>query len=643
MCGICGYVGDYRPELLASMCCAMVHRGPDDFGVWHDLDSSVGLGHRRLSIIDLSSAGHQPMANRAENIRLSYNGEIYNFKELRNDLISKGYEFRSQSDTEVVLYLYEEYGLKFLTKLNGIFALGIWDERTRKLILARDHAGVKPLYYWQSGNKLFFASEIKALLKVPEIPREVNIEAIPSYLTFLWVPGEETMLRGIRKVEPGQYLLWQEGKIEKETWFSLNYEPDCKVSDKEWIERVHTTFMAATKRQMMSDVKLGAFLSGGLDSSSIVASMRNTYPDRQISCYTMAFDAADLKCEGFADDLPYAKKVAEHLDVDMNSIVVSPESLNLLPKIIYQMEEPDADPTAILTYLVSKMAREDGTTVLLSGTGGDEVFFGYRSHQAFLNYERLKWMPKSVLTSILSMLEKIGSTVNGAQGPLSRRARKFKCGLLAEGLDRHMEIVDWSSSKIRKSLLSKDLRSRIISTSSVPDCMNKYFESFSGSGEINRHSHLLVQTFLAAHNFLYTDKCSMATSVETRVPFMDVELMQLCAIIPERVKLRGKTTKYPLKKAMERYLPSDVLYRSKTGFTPPLRQWIMNSCDTFISDLLSEDRIKNRGFFSSGYLKKIINENKANAADHSYLIYALMSLELWIQSFIDNAGVEVDL
>lgn len=641
MCGICGYVGVHRPELLKAMCDTMVYRGPDDEGQWHDADASVGLGHRRLSIIDLSPAGHQPMANSNGTITMSYNGEIYNFIEHREYLIKKGYQFRGHSDSEVLLYLYEEFGIDCLNKLNGIFSLAIWDSRTRELILARDHAGIKPLYYWRCGKKLYFASEIKALLQIPGIPRELNESQIPTYLTMLWVPGEETMLKGINKVEPGHYLRWKNGNIETNQWFHLPYEPDESVREEEWIERVHDTFMATTKRQMVSDVPLGAFLSGGLDSSSIVACMRHSFPNRDIKCYTIAYDEKDLEREGFENDYPYAKKVAEHLNVDMTTMFLKPDTIGLLPKMVYHMDEPDADPTAIATYLVSKLAHDDGRVVLLSGTGGDEVFFGYRSHQAYRMMERVQKIPRSLLGPLLSGATALSRRLQGAHGPFSRRLSKFQRALMADGLERHMELVDWSSPEVRSELLSPELKSRLQGVQAPPRCMRKYWDQFEGQGKINRHSYILIQTFLAAHNFLYTDKCGMATTVENRVPFMDVDLMRLCATIPERFQLKGKETKYLLKRSMERYLPKDVIYRGKTGFTPPLREWIINGLEPMIQEYLAPERLKQRGLFKPQAVQRILQENRDCVRDHTYLIYALLSFDVWMRTFIDRPGVMV--
>jgi asparagine synthase (glutamine-hydrolysing) len=624
------------------MCDAMQHRGPDDAGTWYDQEAGVGLGHRRLSIIDLSPAGHQPMSNADGSIWISYNGELYNYPEHRERLEKKGYRFRSQTDTEVVIALYETMGLDFLKELNGIFAFALWDARNRRMLLVRDHAGIKPLYYRADGRKLYFASEIKSLLAIPDAPRELHVPSVPDYLTFLWVPGENTLLAGVKKVEPGHYLLWQDGRIQTKPWFNLEYEPDESVSEDEWVEQVHDTFMRTTRRQMVSDVPLGAFLSGGLDSSAIVTCMRQAFPEREINTYTVRFDRGDMAREQGVDDYPYAKRVANELNLRLKSVELKPDVISLLPKMVYHLDEPDADPAVFPSYLISKLARQDGTKVLLSGTGGDEVFFGYRSHQAYRLYDRYRWAANFPMPGLLRAAGGISSSLWGAQSRTARRISKFRRGLTLTGLERHLEVSVWSNAELRADLFSPAVLDSV-ADSAGSQCMRRYYDLFSGRGEINRHSHMLIQTFLAAHNFLYTDKSSMAAGVEARVPFMDVELMQLCARIPERYKLNGNVTKWVLKKSMERYLPKDLIHRSKTGFGAPLRKWVQEDLHDVIQHLLGPGQLEARGLFEPKQVQRVLQENASGKADHAYLIYALFNLELWIQSFVDRPGAEVTL
>lgn len=641
MCGICGYVGDHRPELLGPMCAAMVHRGPDDEGTWHDPLHKVGLGLRRLSIIDLSPAGHQPMSNENGTVWISFNGEIYNFQEHRDSLLARGHLFRGRSDTEVLVHLYEENGPEFLQELNGMFALAIWDARRRQVLLARDHAGIKPLYYWLDGSRMFFASEIRALLQIPELPRELNQQAIPDYLTFLYVPGEETMLKSINKVEPGSYLLWKDGRVEKRQWFSLEYEPDESPTESEWIEQVHDTFMRVTRRQMVSDVPLGAFLSGGLDSSAIVACMRQSCANREIKCYTYDYGAEDEARDQFERDFPYAQEVARRLNVTLESFHLEPE-VSLLPSMVLCVEEPDAATAVFANYLISKLARQDGTTVLLSGMGADEVLFGYRSHVALRMFERLRWIPRWLSSPALAVAASATSRAWGASSAIPRRLGKFRRAVLGSSLERLVALSDWSSPEIRRRLFQPDFAKLVGDVEGRVSRLQKYYDSFQGRGALNHRSHVLIPSFLGAHNFLYVDKSSMAASVEVRVPFMDLELMRLCARIPERYKLRGRTTKFLLKAAMEPYLPPAVTRRrGKTGFGPPLRSWVTGGLDPVIRELLSAKTLADRGFFAPGEVHTIVEDNRANKADHAYLIYCLLVLEIWLRTFVDRPGKEI--
>lgn len=643
MCGIAGYAGTHRPELLPGMCRAMGHRGPDDEGFWHNEACGVGLGHRRLSIIDVSQAGHQPMVSTDGHTIIAYNGEVYNFPELRQELEREGRAFHSRTDTEVILQLYERDGLACLQRLNGMFAFAIWDGRTKRLLLARDHAGVKPLYYWQTNGAIYFASELKALLKIPGVPRTINHAAIVDYLTFLWVPGAETMLAGIRKLEPGHYLTWDGGRVTIAPWFSLTYDPDPNISLADATDAVRSAMTRAVHRQMVSDVPLGAFLSGGLDSSAIAAAMRAAFPDREITAYTAVFPPGEIAEEQGVDDLPYAERVARHLGLTLSRVEIRPNVIELLPLMIYHLDEPDSDPAIFPSYLIANRARDDGIKVLLSGTGGDEVFFGYRSHVALGLYQRLDYLPRWPTTGAMAAASRGANGFLGHTHILSRRIRKFVRGFTAaSGVPRHMALVDWSEPQVRERLLlHRDARQAMQSDASA--YIEQYSTAFRGCGHLNHHSHILIQTFLAAHNFLYTDRTSMAASIEVRVPFMDLELMQLAARLPENFKQRGKVSKLVLKKAMESRLPEEVIYRSKVGFGAPLRRWLRDDLNGVIRDTLSADKIRERGLFDLSQVEAILRSNDNQTADHAYLIYALINFELWAQTFVDRPGEPVTL
>jgi asparagine synthase (glutamine-hydrolysing) len=370
--------------------------------------------------------------------------------------------------------------------------------------------------------------------------------------------------------------------------------------------------------------------------------MRKSFPQREIKCYTYTFDPRDGARDQLEHDHPYAVRVAKHLGVTLRSFELEPNVVALLPKMVYHNDEPDADPTVFPSYLIARQARDDGTTVLLSGMGGDEVFFGYRSHQALRRMEQVRWAPRWMLSPALAAATSISSRVMGASSAIPRRLRKFRAALVGNGVERLTALSDWSSPMVRHALYSSDLAGRLNGTGNSP-AVQKYFDNFVGHGELNRRSHVLIQTFLAAHNFMYTDKSSMATSVEVRVPFLDVELMRLCARIPERYKLKGLTTKYLLKESMVRYLPREILYRSKTGFGPPLRQWILEDFDRVIREVLSPQALQRRGLFEPSTVERILDENRANQADHAYLLFALLTLELWMQTFIDRPGEAVTI
>jgi asparagine synthase (glutamine-hydrolysing) len=631
MCGIAGYAGFNDPPLLAAMADRMAHRGPDDRGTWSDVAEGVGLAHRRLAIIDTSRAGHQPMSICDGRYWIAFNGEIYNFLEHRRALEAEGVVFRSRTDTEVLLHLYRHHGIGALKRLDGMFALAIWDAERRSLLLARDHAGVKPLYYAQMGQSLLFASEIKSLLAAPSVRNELNTEALGDYLTFLWVPGRATMLRGIHKLEPGHWLSWQDGIVETRRWFDLEYRPVGDRTEEEWIEATRSAVRLAVRRQMVSDVPLGAFLSGGLDSSSIVASMRLEYPDRPIKAYTARSTSAQVAAEQGEDDYPHAVRVARDLDVDLHVVDIEPEVVSLLPRMVFHLDEPDADPAVFPSYLISRLAREDGTTVLLSGTGGDELFFGYRSHQAFALAESLGVLCRPA-GALVGLAAGAFSSMWGSQHRTTRRFRKLASGLRARDLlHRHVAVSEWSNSGDRQRLLGAPWSQEQASRS-----LTSLDRSFSGSGAMNYHSHLLTGSFLAAHNFLYSDKASMAASLEVRVPFLDLELMRLCASMPQQMKLRGRTTKFALKKAMIGTLANEVVYRPKSGFGVPLRHWMKDGLRGVTRELLDPHVLRRRGLVQPGEVRRLIDDNDAGVADNAYVLYALLTLELWMQTFIDR-------
>ena len=630
MCGIVGTLGG-NTELVKSASAVIKHRGPDDYGVFVDKSLNIGLGHQRLSILDISSLGHQPMFSSDRKVIIVFNGEIYNFRELRAQLEEKGYIFHGNSDTEVLLNLYLSEGKAMLSKLNGIFAFAIWDANSETLFVARDALGVKPLYYFEKEGIFTFASEIKALLELTHIDKELDIEAINRYLTFLWCPGKETPLISVIKLLPGEALIVGQGKIkEKWQWYQLPIFriTENNLSKNDAIKGVEFHLRQAVQRQMVADVPLGAFLSGGLDSSAIVTFARELNPD--IRCFSI--ETKGKQDPGFVDDLPYARKVAKHLNVSLD--VVSIDSHKMAEDLEYmvtQLDEPLADPAALNVFYISKLAKEQGIKVLLSGTGGDDLFTGYRRHYALQLERYWKWMPQY----FLSMLVRTSRYLN-TNYATQRRLVKFINGVNLENSERLMNYFRWTSNSVLNSLYSKEFKEGIKAYDpSLP--MKEFISPIAANiPMLDKMLALEQRFFLADHNLIYTDKMSMATSVEVRVPFLDTDLVEFAARIANNYKQRGNIGKWVLKKAMEPYLPKDVIYRPKVGFGAPLRIWMKNDLRELLGDLLSVDSLNNRGLFSASAVQQLIMDNDSGKIDASYTLLSLLCIEIWCRAYIDN-------
>lgn len=630
MCGIVGTFGGCIDH-IESACSALKHRGPDDFGIYSNPDINIALGHQRLSIIDLSSFGHQPMISDDQNIVIVFNGEIYNFLELRVDLEKAGYKFKGDSDTEVLINLYLHEGTQMLSKLNGIFAFAILDIRKELLFLARDALGVKPMYFC-SENKFFsFASEIKALIEFQSIKKNINIESINRYLAFLWCPGDGTPIKSIKKLLPGEALIVKKGQIvDKWIWYELPIfrGVSANLSSIESISGVTNHLRQAVHSQMISDVPLGAFLSGGLDSSSIVKFAREVNPD--IQCFTI--DTHGSPDKGFIDDLPYAKKVAEHLNVNLEIVSISSSQIaDDLQSMVTQLDEPLADPASLNVRYISKLARSQGIKVLLSGAGGDDLFTGYRRHFA-LQFERYwSWMPKSFRRLTESKTKNFN-----LNNSLHRRIAKLLNGAGLDSDERLINYFRWTSDLTIQSLFSSDFR-EIIMQSDPNSPMRNFISPLSS--DISRLDQMLLleqRFFLSDHNLNYTDKMSMAEGIEVRVPFLDLELIEFVSRIPNKYKQKGSQGKWVLKKAMEPFLPKSIIYRPKTGFGVPLRRWLKNDLRELLGDLLSVDSINKRGIFSPISVQKLISDNDNGKIDASYTILSLLCIEIWCRAYIDK-------
>ena len=633
MCGVTGAWTRHAElsRVQASMT-AISHRGPDDAGEYQDPATGVMLGHRRLSIIDLSPAGHQPMLSDDGNVVISYNGEIYNYRELRAGLVAAGTSFRGDSDTEVLLRLYEREGVAMLPRLDGIFAFALHDRHAGELLLVRDALGVKPLYYAAGDDGICFASEIKGLLAWTGGGGMLDPASIHRYLTYLWCPGDGTPLAGVRKLEPGEAIRVRGGKIvERWTWYSLPTlrDPGSHAAPADPVAEVRETLRRAVTRQLVSDVPVGAFLSGGLDSSAVVALARERVPD--LRCFTIEqMGGAD---EGDAADLPYARRVASHLGVRLD--VVSIEATRMasdLEAMVWQLDEPLADPAPLNVLYISRLAREAGIKVLLSGAGGDDLFTGYRRHVA-QRFERWwSWLPASVRQGLDGATRRLD--VRSAWG---RRLSRLFAEAGASGDRRLVAYFAWARRDDLMALYSPSMREAVANVDAAQPMLDFLSRAHPARTGLDRMLSLEQRFFLADHNLIYTDKMSMAAGVEVRVPFLDPELVELASRIPDRMKQRGPVGKWVLKQAMEPYLPREVVHRPKTGFGAPLRRWMRHELRELLGDVLSEARLRRRGLFDPAAVRRLIEDNDAGRRDPAYTLLSLLCIEIWCTRFVDGS------
>jgi asparagine synthase (glutamine-hydrolysing) len=635
MCGICGWVGRADEQAVRAMTRLMAHRGPDGEGVrcFPSIDGSVpaALGHRRLSIIDPTPRGAQPMSYADGRYWITYNGELYNFRQLRVDLEDDGFGFATETDTEVLLAMYARYGADMLDRLNGMFALAIWDTQRRTLLLARDRLGVKPLYYAERDGMLVFASEVKALL--PAIGRaRMNMAALSEYLTFLWVPDPSTLFDGVMKLAPGHCAVYDQGRLTIRKWWDMRFAPEGD-GERVWASRTRDAVKSAVRRQMVSDVPLGSFLSGGLDSSAIVAEMASA--SGPVSTYTIGFSKEDLEYDIVPDDIRYSREIARAFPIDYHERIVEPNVTELLPRLIWHMDEPIADPAAISAYLVCAAAREK-LTVILSGMGGDEIFAGYPRHLAARLARVLDGLPVGPRRVVREQIER--RLTVGRPGRMRAHRRnllKFMRSFEASTQERYLAHSSYYQSAELASLLSTDARAAIAD----PFARHRqYLENVKDEHWLNQLLYLDLKTFLPCLNLAYTDKMSMAASTEVRVPLLDDEVVALSGRIPPSLKLRRATRKYIFKRAMEGVLPHSVIWRPKAGFTAPARAWLVGALRPAVAELLSPASLRARGLFEPREVQRLIAENERGEADHALRIWALLTLELWQRTFMDADG-----
>ncbi len=647
MCGISGVANCGDRETLTRMTHIQAHRGPDDAGLWDRRfpdGSYVGLGSRRLAILDLSPDGHMPMCNEDGTVWITYNGEIYNFAELRCELENKGHRFASHTDTEVIVHLYEQEGPDCVRRLNGMFAFAICDLRstTPTLFLARDHFGIKPFYYFHDVQRFAFASEIKALLQVPGIEAELDPESLHQYLTFLWVPDPKTMFRHILKLPAGHYATFSRGDFRLTQYWDLTFPPAghvCTRSEADLASEVRERFRKSVEAQMISDVPIGAFLSAGLDSSSIVAMMARA-TNQPVRTYTITFPAKYRVGETTLDDPEVPTRLARHLGCENQRIVVDPDVTDLLPRLVWHMDEPTADPAIITAYLVCREAREQAT-VLLSGVGGDELFTGYRKHIAHRWAELYRKLPLSARRTAEHTLALLPSLRGTAMKGRLRLAKKMARSASLEAVDRFITNCTYLDESQKAELYSGDFAADLDSYD--PTCIHRSaFARVSDADFLHQMLYLDTKIFMTTLNLAYNDKMSMASSVEVRVPFLDRELSEFVAWnIPPDLKLKGSfrpTTKYILRQAMRDILPREVLQQPKAGFAAPVDYWLAHDLKEMVDDLLAPSEIRKRGLFRPKVVRRFVDEHRTGQQDWSMQLWQFLTMELWMESFLDGGG-----
>jgi asparagine synthase (glutamine-hydrolysing) len=627
VCGICGKLNfDNRQSvsggLLKAMADAIQHRGPDDEGYYRS--GPVGLGFRRLSIIDLNT-GHQPICNEDETVWIVFNGEIYNYQELRQDLLSRGHVFKSQTDTEVIVHLYEEFGEECLQKLRGMFAFAIWDDKRKQLLLARDRVGIKPLYYYLSERSLVFGSEIKALLADPEVKPDVVPEMIDRFLTFLYVPGEDTLLRNIQKLAPGSYLLARSGKTEIRQYWDLQFSPRSQtLADAK--EELLELFEEAVRLHMISDVPVGVLLSGGVDSTALLGFAAGK-TEKPLSTYTLGFSAP-----GIIDERPYATLAAKHFGAEHHETTISfQEFADFLPQFAWHMEEPVCEPQAVALYYVSRLAK-NYVKVLISGEGGDEAFAGYQTYRGVLWLERLK----SMLGPFLPAASAAANYLDRATS--NQRLHKYAPLLGREFGDyyygRTYAPGTYFNSEFEK-LYTSDFAGFVSKDFSVAPA-RAHLHSGRADSVLNRMLYEDTKTTLPDDLLLKADKMTMANSIELRVPLLDHKILEFAATLPENFKVRGFTTKYIAKAALQSSVPREILRRKKAGFPVPYERWLRTELKGWLQDVLLDRRTIARGYFRRSSVEALIAEN-SHSGKYAKELLSLAVLELWHRSFLTGS------
>jgi asparagine synthase (glutamine-hydrolysing) len=626
MCGICGFYEykSHKPasqEVLADMLRVLHHRGPDDSGAHFDND--LALGMRRLSIIDLSG-GKQPIRNEDGTIVTVLNGEIYNYRELRDELESRGHALATESDTEVIVHLYEDYGEGCPHRLRGMFGFAVWDSRQRRLFVARDRLGIKPLYFTHVGGALIFASEIKAILQHPSVRVELNVEALNNYLSLKYVPAPQTIFKGISALPPGCTLTCDSNGIKIRPYWDLSFanHGNGHVREEVYAEQLEALLRECVKQHLMSDVPFGAFLSGGVDSSTIVALM-SQFMSEPVKTYSVGFEGDG---EAFSE-LPFARMVAKKFQTDHREVIIRPSHLSeLAEKIVWHLDQPLAEQATVANYMVAELAARD-VKMVLTGEGGDELFAGYARYSG----ERFSPLFRAIPQPVKSLALSLCSHLPGL------RRQKLALFALSQP-DEISRFVNWFplfNSETKQSLLSSDLK-KSLSDHGTDYVFAEHLSRTDAVEPLNRMLYVDTKLWLVDLLLARGDKMSMAVSLEARVPLLDHKLVEFAATLPQNLKLRKFTRKYLLKKVTKAWLPPEILIRKKQGFPMPTSQWLRKEARTFMRDVLSASALRRRGLFHPQFVEKLMSEHERGFADHGPLLWGLMNVELWQRIFMDS-------
>jgi asparagine synthase (glutamine-hydrolysing) len=629
MCGIAGKLSfdPQRPvdeSLLRRMNNVLIHRGPDDEDIW--TRGRIGLAHRRLSIIDLSPAGRQPMSNEDATVWIVYNGEIYNHLELRRELERKGHSYRSRSDTETIIHLYEEEGPRCVDSLRGMFAFALWDDDKQRLLLARDRFGKKPLVYAETPGGLVFASELKAILQDENVPLDIDEAALDAYMTWGYIPSPQTIFRAVRKLPQASVLTWQNGRIAIDRYWTLAYTPKLDIGEEEAAEGVLEHLREATRLRLMSDVPLGAFLSGGVDSSAVVALMAES-SSGPVKTFSIGFEDQSF------DETPYARLVAKLYGTDHHEMVVTPKVLDVLPEIVWAYGEPYADSSTLPSYYVAKTTREQ-VTVALNGDGGDEAFAGYERYVAnelSAHYARL---PRAIGARLIPALAAKLPETTGQKDAL-RRVKRFILAQDSPPARRYACWLTFNDAPLKERLYTRDFASRVSGFDPIARLEATYMKD-NGLMSLDRALSSDVEIYLPDDLLVKMDIATMIHSLEARSPFLDHRLAEFVARLPAHYKLRGRDRKYILKKALRNHVPKKILNRGKYGFGAPVARWFKSEIPEVARNTLLDSCTLSRGILSAGGVSWLLDTHASGKVNHGYRIWQLIMLEMWFRTYVDR-------